>query len=77
MYRQVLAEAARRRGWAVHRYLARDVEAHAARILGARTDDVLLGPGVVLGPPWTKDHRLALAAAVVAGTAQERHQAAS
>ncbi|MFD0684147.1 hypothetical protein [Actinomadura fibrosa] len=66
MYRQVLAEAARARGWAVHLYEAKDVESRAARILAGRADDVLHGPRATLGPPWTKDHRTALAATVVA-----------
>jgi hypothetical protein len=67
MYRQVLAELAEARGWDVHVYDARHVEAQAAAILGARTDEVLRGPRAVLGPPWAKDHRMALAATIVAG----------
>jgi len=35
-------------------------------VLGARTAAVLDGPRATLGPPWTKDHRTALAATVVA-----------
>ena len=70
MYRQVLAELARARGWELHFYDAKDVEARAARKLGDRADDVLLGPRTTLGPPWTKDHRMALAATIVAGEAQ-------
>jgi hypothetical protein len=66
MYRQVLADVARARGWAVHRYVAKDVLGQAAAVLGDRTDDVIDGPKARLGPPWTKDHRLALAATVVA-----------
>lgn len=71
MYRQVLAEQALDRGWEVHRFDARRVEADAAAILGERADEVLLGPRSTLGPPWAKDHRTALAATVVAAT--ERH----
>ena len=67
MYRQVLAEQARARGWDVHLYNARDVESQAVRILGDRADEVLHGPRATLGPPWAKDHRMALAATVVAG----------
>jgi hypothetical protein len=67
MYRQVLAELARDRGWDVHRYVATTVETEAAAILGERADEVLRGPRAVLGPPWTKDHRMALAATIVAG----------
>jgi hypothetical protein len=65
MYCQVLAELARARGWAVHRYDAKVVEADAARILGARADEVLHGLRTILGPPWSKDHRMALAATIV------------
>jgi hypothetical protein len=36
-------------------------------VLGARADEVLQGPRARLGAPWTKDHRVALAATVVAG----------
>ncbi len=66
MYCQVLAHAARARGWDVHRYDAKRVEADAARLLGARADAVLHGPRRTLGPPWSKDHRIALAATIVA-----------
>jgi hypothetical protein len=66
MYCQVLAECAHVRGWKVHLFNARDVEAQAARILGERATDVLHGPRATLGPPWTKDHRIALASTIVA-----------
>jgi hypothetical protein len=64
MYRQVLAAQARDRGWAVHFYDARDVETEAVLILGDRADEVLLGPRATWGPPWSKDHRQALAATI-------------
>jgi hypothetical protein len=67
MYCQVLAELATNRGWTVHRYNAKDVEAQAVVILGDRARDVLHGPRATLGPPWSKDHRTALAATIVAG----------
>src|SRR4029450_9376487 len=35
-------------------------------VLAERADEVLLGPKETLGPPWTKDHRMALAATIVA-----------
>ncbi|MFC4950692.1 hypothetical protein [Pseudonocardia sp. GCM10023141] len=66
MYCEVLAELAHHRGWAVHRYSARDVEGQAVRILGERAKVVLHGPRAVWGAPWAKDHRMALAATVVA-----------
>ena len=65
MYCELLAEDATARGWDVHRYDARTVVADAASLLGDRADEVLQGPRRRLGPPWTKDHRTALAATVV------------
>jgi hypothetical protein len=67
MYRQVLAEAAQGRRWEVHQYEAKDAEARAAERLGALADEVLHGPRRALGAPWAKDHRVALAATVLAG----------
>jgi hypothetical protein len=67
MYCQVLAELALERGWAVHRYDSRAVEGEAVRILGERAHEVLHGPRAKLGPPWSKDHRMALAATIVLG----------
>jgi len=66
MYLHVLAECAVERGWEVHRFDAKDVEATAARRLAARAADVLRAPRTTLGPPWSKDHRMALAATVLA-----------
>jgi len=66
MYCQVLADLAQDRGWEVHTYEAKSVEDEAARILGHRADEVLRGPRATLGPPWSKDHRMALAATIVA-----------
>lgn len=70
MYREVVAEQAAERGWDVHLFDARTVDADARASLGPRADDVLDGPRTRLGPPWTKDHRLALAATVVASRTQ-------
>jgi hypothetical protein len=67
MYRQELSELAHARGWDVHLYDAKAVEAQAASVLAERADEVLQGPRARLGPPWTKDHRVALAATVVGG----------
>ena len=66
MYCQVLSECAYVCGWEVHLFDAKGVEAQAARILGGRAGEVLHGPRATLGPPWTRDHRIALAATVVA-----------
>jgi|SRR5579884_941120 len=67
MYRRILAELAQGRGWRVHLFDARDVIGQAAGLLGVKADEVLEGPRATLGPPWTKDHRMALAATIVAG----------
>jgi hypothetical protein len=65
MYRNALARAAERRGWLVHWYEERKVIGEAARALGrASIDDLLAKTGKTLGPPWTKDHRIAMAAAI-------------
>jgi hypothetical protein len=66
MYRQVLVEVVEARGWSVHFYEAKSVLAQAAEVLGARFDEVIEGPRAALGPPWAKDHRVALAATVLA-----------
>jgi hypothetical protein len=67
MYRQELSELAHARGWDVNLYDAKAVVDQAVRMLAERADAVLQGPRATLGPPWTKDHRVALAATVVAG----------
>jgi hypothetical protein len=67
MYRQELSELAHARGWEVHLYDAKAVVPQAVRMLVERADEVLHGPRAKMGPPWTKDHRIALAAAIVAG----------
>jgi hypothetical protein len=67
MYRRVLADLARARGWDVDFYDAKRVLDEAVAVLGDRADEVLQGPRAALGPPWTKDHRVALAATIIAG----------
>ena len=67
MYRQELSEIAHARGWEVHFYDAKAVLGQAASLLAERADEVLHGPRATLGPPWTKDHRTALAATITAG----------
>ena len=67
MYRRILADLARARDWKVHFYDAKQVVPQAAEVLAGRADEVLRGPRAVLGPPWTKDHRAALAATIAAG----------
>jgi len=66
MYRQILARAAEARGWQVRFYNAKTIEAEASALLGRHADEVLHRPRERLGPPWTKDHRTALAATILA-----------
>lgn len=77
MYRQELAELAHARGWEVHLYNAKAVVDQARRLLGDRGDEFLQGPRATLGPPWTKDHRIALAATIVAAPAGTKTGGAS
>lgn len=67
MYREIIAADARARGWDVPVFDAKTVEGKASAVLGSQADDVLHGPRARLGPPWNKDHRMALAATVIAG----------
>ncbi len=67
MYRNAIAGAAEDRGWAVHWYDAKTVFTAAGEVLGvADGDGYFLGLKASLGAPWDKDHRVAMAAAVVA-----------
>jgi hypothetical protein len=67
MYREALAQAAEARRWTVHWYDARYVLGEAQKALGGRDiHDHLRATGSELGPPWQKDHRLAMAAAIAA-----------
>lgn len=67
MYRAALARAAHARGWRVHWYEARRVLGEADQALGRRSlDELLAKTGAELGPPWQKDHRIAMAAAIAA-----------
>jgi hypothetical protein len=67
MYRQVLSELADARGWNVHLYHAKEVLGQAVSMLADRADEILQGPRTRIGPPWAKDHRIALAATIVGG----------
>lgn len=71
MYRQVLAAEARARGWTAHTFDGAKVEAEATRLLGDQADEILHGPRRALGPPWNKDHRMALAATVLASHVED------
>lgn len=69
MYRQALAGAAVARGWTAHWYDAKRVFDEAARVLERESIDGLLEETrVTFGRPWQKDHRMAMAAAIAAGS---------
>jgi hypothetical protein len=61
----------------VHLYDAKAVLGQAVGMLAGRADDVLQGPRAELGPPWTKDHRVALAATIVAAERGSGRRAAA
>jgi hypothetical protein len=68
MYRRALAAAAEARGWAVHWYDAKKVFDAASEALGIEDLDAhFLQLRRSIGPPWGKDHKLAMAAAIVSG----------
>jgi hypothetical protein len=70
MYRKALASAAEARGWAVHWYDAKRVLDAARQALGVEDLDAhFLHVRRAVGPPWNKDHKLAMAAAIVTAKA--------
>jgi hypothetical protein len=70
MYRKALAAAAEARGWAVHWYDAKKVVGDATKALGIEDFDAhFYEPRRSIGPPWNNDHKLAMAAAIVAARA--------
>jgi len=70
MYRKVLASAAESRGWPVHWYDAKNVLDAASQALRVENLDAhFLRVRKAIGPPWDKDHKLAMAAAIVAAKA--------
>jgi hypothetical protein len=71
MYRRALAAAAEARGWPVHWYDAKKVLGAAGEALGiADLDAHFLQLRKSIGPPWGQDHRIAMAAAIVAARAR-------
>jgi hypothetical protein len=67
MYRKALAAAAEARGWPVHWYDAKKVLDAASHALGVESLDAhFLQVRRAAGPPWNNDHKLAMAAAIVA-----------
>jgi hypothetical protein len=67
MYRHVLSELAHARGWEVHLYDAKAVLDQAGDRVPSRA---------AMRAPWTKDHRVALAATIVAGGVTDRGRSA-
>ena len=71
MYRKALAAAAEARGWDVHWYDARKVLEQVSAALGIEDLDAhFLQLRRSIGPPWGKDHKVAMAAAIVAARAR-------
>ncbi len=67
MYRKALAAAAEARGWAVYWYNAKKVFEAASEVLRIEDLDAhFLQLRRSIGSPWGKDHKLAMAAAIVA-----------
>ena len=70
MYRNAVACAAEARGWPVHWYDTKKVLGAASLALGIENFEAhFLGMRKAVGPPWDKDHKLAMAAAIVAANA--------
>ena len=71
MYRRALAAAAQARAWAVHWYDAKNVFPAASQALHIADIEVhFLQLRKSIGPPWSKDHKIAMAAAIVAAKAR-------
>jgi hypothetical protein len=70
MYRKALASAAEARGWPVHWYDPKSVLGAARDALRVENLDAhFLQVRRAVGPPWNKDHKLAMAAAIVTAKA--------
>ena len=70
MYRKALASAAEARSWPVHWYDAKKVLGAASQALRVENLDAhFLNVRRAVGPPWDKDYKLAMAAAIVAAKA--------
>jgi hypothetical protein len=70
MYRKALALAAEARGWPIHWYDAKTVLGAASlalRVINLNAHFLQVRKAV--GPPWNKDHKLAMAAAIVTASA--------
>jgi hypothetical protein len=70
MYRKALALAAEARVWPIHWYDAKTVLGAASQALRViNLNAHFLQVRKVVGPPWNKDHKLAMAAAIVTASA--------
>jgi hypothetical protein len=70
MYREALAATATARGWPVYWYDSKKVLGAAAQSLGVENFDAhFLDMRKLVGSPWNNDHKLAMAAAIVAANA--------
>ncbi len=67
MYRIALAEAAALRQWPIYWYVRKTVFTEADEVVGRDLDELLREIGNSIGPPWQMDHKMAMAAAIVAG----------
>src|SRR5580658_7339413 len=62
MYRKALASAAEAQGWPVHWYDAKKVLGAAGQVLRVENFDAhFVRVRRAIGPPWNKDHKLAMA----------------
>jgi hypothetical protein len=66
-----LAGAAESRGWSVHWFDAKTVLQAAEGVLRVESIDThFVRLRQSIGPPWSKDHRIAMAAAIVAAASR-------
>jgi hypothetical protein len=66
MYRKAVASAAEARGWPVHWFDPNSVFDAARQVLRVENlEDHFLQMRRAIGPPWSMDHKLAMAAAIV------------
>jgi hypothetical protein len=75
MYRKALADAAAARGWPVYWYDVKNVFDEAREALHIENfDTYFLDVRRTVGAPWNQDHKLAMAAAIVAANGLTRQQ---
>src|SRR5262245_51288458 len=72
MYRNELAAEAKSRGWPIHWYETKTVVDAARHALHIKDEDAyFLELRRTIGPPWSQDHRFAMAAAIVASAREK------